>query len=124
MSPRRQRAAVSIGTAACLFVATVAPVLLEPSREPPAYAFSSSVVFYFERSLATFLLAYILLAVVIRSLIGGELPSRISKDGLTWPDEISDATKEALESLRRQFEILEHDVDELAERAVLDSRLP
>ena len=124
MPRHHQRAVVSIGTAACLVFATVAPVLFEPPSEPPAYAFSSTVIFYLERSFVAFFLSYVLLAVVVRGVIGGELPSAISKEGLTWSDEVSGATKEALESLRRQFEILEHDVEELAERAVLDRRLP
>jgi hypothetical protein len=102
----------------------VAPVVLGPTREPPAYALSSSVVFYLERALATFLLSYVLLAVVVRSVIRGELPSAISREGLTWPDEVSGATKEALEALKTEFEILEHDVHEIAERAVLRTRLP
>ena len=124
VSRQRQRALVSIGTAACLVFATVAPVVLGPAREPPAYALSSSVVFYLERALATFLLSYVLLAVVVRSAIRGELPSAISREGLTWPDEVSSATKEALEALKTEFEILEHDVHEIAERAVLRTRLP
>jgi hypothetical protein len=65
---------------------------------------------------ATFLISYFFLAVLVRSVIGGELPSAISKEGLIWPDEVSAATKEAVEALHGQFEILEHDLNELTER--------
>ena len=108
----------------CLAFSTAAPALLESQPPPPAYALSSSVVFYLERSLATFLLSYVLLAIVIRSVIGGELPSAISREGLTWPDDMSAATRAALETLQTQFETLEHDVDELADHVALSRRLP
>jgi len=119
-----KRVVVSVGTGACLLFATVASALAGSHGEVPAYALYSSVVFYLERCLAVFLLTYVPLAVVVRSVIGGELPSAISKEGLTWSEEVSGATKEAIESLRAQFETLEHDVHELAERAALGSRLP
>jgi hypothetical protein len=100
----------------------VAPAL-EARREAPAYALSNSVVFYLERSLATLLILYVVLAIVIRSVIRGELPSVISKEGLTWPDDIT-ATKEALETLQAQVETLQHDVNEIAERAILRTSFP
>lgn len=121
---QRQRVLVSIGTTICLVFAALAPALLERGREPPAYALSSSVVFYLERLLATFLISYVVLVIVARSAIRGELPATISKNGLRWPDDVSAATKEAVESLQRQFEMLEHDLDELAEHVVLGRRLP
>ena len=119
VSRRRQRALVSIGTAACLVFAAVAPALLAPQREPPGYALSNSVVFYLEQCLATFLISYVVLAIVVRSVIGGELPSAISKEGLTWSDDVSAATREALETLQTQFEILERDVRQLAKQMVV-----
>jgi hypothetical protein len=124
VSQRHRRALVSIGSTICLVFAALAPALLDGQREPPAYALSSSVVFYLERSLATFLISYIVLSIVVRSVILSELPSAISKEGLTWPDEMSAATKAALETLQTQFEILEHDLDELAEHVALGDRLP
>jgi hypothetical protein len=119
MSQRHHRVLVSVGTTICLVFAAVAPALLEPQREPPGYALSSSVVFYLERSLATFLISYVVLAIVVRSVIGGELPSAISKEGLTWSDDVSAATREALETLQTQFEILERDVRQLAKQMVV-----
>jgi hypothetical protein len=124
VSLHHQRVVVSAGTTICLVFAAVAPALLDHRREPPAYALSSSVVFYLERSLATFFLSYVLLAIVIRSVIGGELPSAISKEGLTWPDGMWAAARAALETLQTQFETLEHDVDELAGHVALSRRLP
>jgi hypothetical protein len=124
VSRRRQRVLISLGTTVCLAFAAAAPILIGPQREPPAYALSSSVVFYLERFLATFLLSYVLLAIVVRSAIRGELPSAISKEGFAWPDEVSAATQEAFETLHAQFEILEHDVEELADHVALESRLP
>jgi hypothetical protein len=124
VSRHHQRAVVSVGTTICLVLAAVTPALLDYRREAPAYALSSSVVLYLERSSATFLLSYFFLAVLVRSVIGGELPSVISKEGLVWPDEVSAATKEAVETLHGQFEILEHDLNELAEHVALGSRLP
>jgi hypothetical protein len=97
----------------------VASALLAPQREPPGYALSSSVVFYLEQWLATFLISYVVLAIVVRSVIGGELPSAISKEGLTWSDDVSAATREALETLQTQFEILERDVKQLAKQMVV-----
>ena len=106
----------------CGAFAAVAPAL-EPRPEAPSYALSNTVVFYLERSLATLLILYVGLAIVIRSVIRGELPSVISREGLTWPDDVS-ATKEALETLQAQVETLQHDVNEIAERAVLRTRFP
>jgi hypothetical protein len=110
---------VSLGTTSCLVFSAVAPVLLDPQQKPPGYALSSSVVFYLERCLATFLISYVVLAIVVRSVIGGELPSAISKEGLTWSDDASAATREALETLQAQFEILERDVRQLAKQMVV-----
>jgi hypothetical protein len=42
---------------------------------------------------------------------------------LTWPDNVS-ATKEALETLQAQVETFQHDVNEIAERAVLRTSFP
>lgn len=113
-----------MGTTICLVFAAVAPALLDYRRQAPAYALSSSVVLYLERSISTFLVSYFFLAVLVRSVIGGELPSAISKQGLIWPDEVSAATKEAVETLHGQFEILEHDLNELADHVALGRRLP
>jgi hypothetical protein len=88
VSERGQRVLVSVGTTVCGVFAVVAPGL-ESGREAPSYALSNSVVFYLERSLATLLILYVVLAIVIRSVIRGELPSVISKEGLTWPDDVS-----------------------------------
>ena len=101
VSERGQRVLVAVGTTVCGVFAAVAPAL-EARREAPSYALSNSVVFYLERSLATLLILYVVLAIVIRSVIRGELPSVISKEGLTWPDDVS-ATREALETLRTGF---------------------
>ena len=109
VSKRAQRALVSIGTTVCGVFAAVAPAL-EPRPEAPSYALSNSVVFYLERSLATLLILYVGLAIVIRSGIRGELPSVISK--------------EALETLQAQVETLQHDVNEIAQRAVLRTSFP
>ena len=54
----------------------------------------------------------------------GELPSAISREGLTWPDDMSAATRAALEKLQTQLETLEHDVNELADHVALSRRLP
>jgi hypothetical protein len=122
VSKRGQRAFVSIGATICAVVAAVAPAF-ESRRETPSYALSNSLVLYLERSLATLLILYVVLAIVIRSVIRGELPSVISKEGLTWPDDVS-PTKEALETLQAQVETLQHDVNEIAERAVLRTSSP
>jgi hypothetical protein len=61
---------------------------------------------------------------VIRSVLRGELPSAISREGLIWPDEMSAATRAALETQQTQFEILEHDLNELADHVALSRRLP
>jgi hypothetical protein len=122
VSRSRQRVVVSVGTTICLAFAAFAPALLDYRREAPAYALSSSVVLYLERSISTFLISYFFLAVLVRSVLGGELPSAISKEGLAWPDEVSAATKEAVEALHGQFEILEHDLNELAEHVALGRR--
>jgi hypothetical protein len=125
VAQRQHRVLVSIGTTICLVFAATAPALLEAQRAaPPAYALSSSVVFYLERFLATFLITYVVLAIAIRSVLRGELPSAISREGLTWPDEMSAAARAALETLQTQFEILEHDLNELADHVALSRRLP
>jgi BMFP domain-containing protein YqiC len=69
-------------------------------------------------------MTYVVLAIVIRSVIRGELPSAISREGLTWTDEMSATTRAALETLQTQFEILEHDLNELADHVALSRRLP
>jgi uncharacterized protein YlxW (UPF0749 family) len=122
VSKRSQRVLVSVGATICGVFAAGAPGL-ESQREAPSYALSNSVVFYLERSLATLLILYVVLAIVIRSVIRGELPSVISKEGLAWPDDVS-ATREALETLQAQVETLQHDVNEIAERAVLRTSFP
>jgi len=80
VSRDRQRVVVSIGTAACLLFATVASTLVGSPREAPAYALSSSVVFYLERFRVTLAASYLVLVVVVRGLIYGELPTRISRE--------------------------------------------
>jgi hypothetical protein len=66
----------------------------------------------------------VVLAIVVRSVVRGEPPSAISREGLIWPDEMSVATRAALETLQTQFELLEHDLNELADHVALSRRLP
>ena len=49
----RDHAVISVGTAACLLFAAVASAIVDTHGEAPAYALSSSAVFYLERFLAT-----------------------------------------------------------------------
>ena len=86
MSRACRRTIVSIGTAACLLFAAVTSALVGSYREAPAYALSTSVVFYLERFLATLAGSCVVLAVVVRGLISGELPTEIPREGMTWPE--------------------------------------
>jgi hypothetical protein len=110
---------VSIGTAACLLFATVASALVGSHREAPAYALSSSVIFYLERFLATLAGSYLVLAVVVRGLTCGELPTGISREGMTWPESAASGADDAIAALQAQIDRIEFDVEELSERAVL-----
>lgn len=120
----RQRIIVSTGTALCLLLAAAAPFVLRSHREPPSYALYSSVVFSLERFFATFVMLYAVLAVTVRTLIHGELPSAITKEGLTWSDEASGAVERAIARLQAELDVLEQDVEEIAEHVVLEKRLP
>jgi hypothetical protein len=120
----RQRIVVSAGTALCLLLAVAAPLVLRSPREPPAYALYSGIVFYLEQFFAVFVMSYAILAVTARTLIHGELPSAITKEGLTWSDEASGAVKQAIARLQAQLDILEQDVEEIAEHVALEDRLP
>jgi hypothetical protein len=84
VSRRHQRALVSIGTTICVVFAAAAPLVPGSHREPPGYALESSVVLYLERLLAAFLISYVVFVIIVRSLIRGELPSTMSREGLTW----------------------------------------
>jgi hypothetical protein len=99
----------------------MASALVGAHREAPAYALSSSVVFYLERFLATFAGSYLVLAVLVRGLIGGELPTGISKEGMSWPE--SKATADAIAALQAQMDKIEFDVQELSRRVAV-RRLP
>jgi len=103
----------------------VASTFTGSPSEAPAYALSSGVVFYLERFFATFILSYALLAIMVRSLMHGELPAAITKEGLTWPDEaVSGAMKRAIARLQAQLDELEQDMKEIAEHVVLEDHLP
>jgi hypothetical protein len=110
---------VSIGTAACLLFATIASALVGSHREAPAYALSSSVVFYLERFLATLAGSYVVLAVVVRGLICGELPTGISREGVTWPESAASGTDDAIAALQAQMDKIEFDVQELSRRVAV-----
>jgi hypothetical protein len=58
------------------------------------------------------------------TVIHGELPSAITKEGLTWPDEASHVATQAIAKLQAQLSILEEDVKEIAEHVVLKNPLP
>jgi hypothetical protein len=120
----RYRALVSLGTTIALLLAAATALILRSHREPPPFALYSNVVFYLERFFATFLMSYAVLAITVRTLIHGELPSAITKEGLTWPDEASWAAMQAIAKLQTQLSTLEEDVEELAEHVVLENRLP
>jgi hypothetical protein len=124
VSRRHQRALVSIGTTICVVFAAAAPLVPGSHREPPGYALESSVVLYLERLLAAFLISYVVFVIIIRSLIRGELPSTMSREGLTWSKDPSGATEEAIQILQEQLDVLEHDVNEIIERAALRDDLP
>ena len=123
VSRDRQHVVVSIGTTACLFFAAVASAIVGSHGEAPAYALSSSVVFYLERFVATLSGSYLVLAVAVRGLIRGELPSAISKEGVTWPEGAAGGTDDAIAALQAQIDKIEFDLQELSERVVL-RRLP
>lgn len=119
VSRHHQRVVVSLGTAACLLFASLSSALVGSHREAPVYALSSSVVFYLERFLATLAGSYLVLAVVVRGLIRGELPTAISRDGVIWSEDAARGTDDALAALQAQVDKIEFDVEELSERALL-----
>ena len=114
----RHHAVISVGTAACLLFAAVASAIVDTHGEAPAYALSSSAVFYLERFLAILAGSYLVLAIAVRGLLRGELPSAISKEGVSWPEAASD-TDNAVAALQEQIDKVEFDLEELSERVVL-----
>jgi hypothetical protein len=120
----RHRAIVSVGTTIALLLAAATALILRSHREPPPFALYSNVVFYLERFFATFVMLYAVLAVTVRTVIHGELPSAITKEGLTWPDEASHVATQAIAKLQAQLSTLEEDVKEIAEHVVLKNPLP
>jgi hypothetical protein len=119
VSRHHQRVFVSVGTAACLVFAALASALVGSHGEAPAYALFSSVVSISSGFLATLGGSYLVLAVVVRGVIRGELPSTISKEGVTWAETAASGTDDAIAALQAQVDKIGFDVQELSRRVAV-----
>jgi hypothetical protein len=115
----RHQWAVRVATGAVLVSAFVIPLFLGTPEELPSIALGSAFVLYLEYFFVILLVGTLALTLVFRGMWSGQVPLGVSKDGLTWPEEVTAAAIDGLDALQEQIDSLEADLLELADRAVL-----
>ena len=87
-------------------------------QHSPSWTLRSGVVYLLELVLATVGACYALLTVAIYTLLRGIVPTANSREGVVWPEVVTQATDEAIAYLQAQLDTFEADLEEMAQRAV------
>jgi hypothetical protein len=85
--------------AAGVVVAALVALRGHPPRPIPDYGLANEWVLRSEWFAVVLVVVLALGAVVVRGIVGGEVPSKVGRDSLEWED-AADKTAEGLESLR------------------------
>jgi hypothetical protein len=90
-----------------------------PPHPLPAWSLGSVVVYGLGVVLAVVVPLFVLLTFAIQTIVRGRVPTAISREGLTWPEELTTAAEAPIAKLRLELDALEAAVDEIAREVVV-----
>jgi hypothetical protein len=93
-------------------------------KQAPSWALRSSLIYLLELVLATVGALYALLTVAIHTVLRGAIPTTISKEGFTWPQDLTKETDEAIAILQKQVKSFEADLTALRDQVALGREKP
>jgi hypothetical protein len=108
-----------IGTFAVLVFAFVVPAFIGTPKKLPGIALGSAFVWYLEVAFVVLGIIYVALNLLVRGVWHGALPVSISREGLTFAEEIPAEMAKAIDALQGQIDSLEKDLAELVSRVIL-----
>ena len=111
------------GTATFVAGAVVA-ARATPPRPLPGWALSSRFVFGLAVALAVIGPVCLLLTLAVQTIVRGRVPTAISREGLTWTEELASSGEAAIAQLQHDIARITADLDELATRVMADSSPP
>lgn len=113
------------GVGLATFVAgAVTAARASPPRPLPAWALSSRVVYGLAIAMAVIGPICLLLALAVQTIVRGRVPTAISREGLTWSEEVTSSGDAAIAQLQLDVARIASDLDALATRVVADKSTP
>lgn len=97
---------------------TVIAARATPPRPLPAWALSSRVVYELAVAVAVIGPICLMLTLAVQTIVRGRVPTAISREGLTWTEELASSSEAAIAQLQRDVARITADIDELATRVM------
>jgi hypothetical protein len=85
-----------------------------PPQPLPAWALSSRVVYGLAIVLAVVAPVFVLLTLAVQTIVRGRVPTAISRDGLTWAEEVTSNGRAGMADLQLEVDRLAAELDALA----------
>jgi hypothetical protein len=89
-------------------------------RPLPAWALSSGVVYGLAVAVAVIGPICLLLTLAVQTIVRGRVPTAISREGMTWSEDVASSGEAAIAKLQRDVVRIATDLDELATRVMAD----
>src|SRR5205823_7736900 len=103
-----------------IFVAAVVAAVHTPApARLPAWVLHSPVVYDLALVLTVVVLLCGLLTLAVQTIVRGRIPTAISHQGMTWPDEATAATRDAIARLQAQLDGLTAALHKKATREIV-----
>ncbi|HEX6702943.1 MAG TPA: hypothetical protein VF101_19625 [Gaiellaceae bacterium] len=112
-----------VSTATFVAGAVVAARATTP-RPLPGWALSSRFVFGLTVALAIIGPTCFLLTLAVQTIVRGRVPTAISREGLTWTEELASSGEAAIAQLQDDVVGITANLDELATRVMADRSPP
>jgi hypothetical protein len=109
-----ERWLVRVVGAATFVAGAVVAARATPPRPLPGWALSSRFVFGLAVALAVIGPICLLLTLAVQTIVRGRVPTAISRDGLTWTEDLASSGETAIAQLQRDVARITTDLDELA----------